>query len=284
MTNVSVIILTYNEELHLQRVLTNVQSFSKEIVIIDSGSTDRTVEIANAFKSRVYVHPFVNQSSQLNWALDNVSFNGEWILRLDADEVMTDELKQELESRLLVIPEMVSGLYLKRRVWFMGKWIRYGGYYPTSLLRLWRKGYAVCEARKMDEHMKILSGTTEMATHDIIENNLRDLTWWIDKHNHYASREAQELIELNSLQGQSDNIKGSLFGSQEKQKRWIKENIYCRIPLLVRPFLYFLYRYFFKLGFLDGAQGLVWHVLKGFWDRFLVDAKIYESQKSKKSS
>lgn len=271
---ISVIILTKNEEANLLNCLNSLQKLNAEIFIVDSGSTDRTVEIAQKARCQVFEHPFENQAKQLNWAIQNLPIATPWLMRLDADERLTPELAEELKLVLPQTSDDITGYQVKRRVFFMNRWIRHGGYYPTWLLRIWRTGLGTCEQRWMDEHILLSQGKVANLQHDIIDDNKKDLSFWIDKHNHYADREVKDL--LNMVVEQDDPLlkKGQL--SQASQRRWIKKNFYGRSPLFLRAFLYFLMRYTIGLGFLDGREGLIFHFLQGFWYRFLVDAKIYE--------
>jgi len=274
---ISILILTYNEESNLPACLNSLSSLDAEIFIVDSHSTDATVEIAKRYGANVYPHDFTNQARQVNWAIENLPMRGDWVLRLDADERLTPQLSIELSSVLTGIREGVNGLYCRRRVLFMGRWIRHGGYYPTWLLRVWRRGKAVCEERWMDEHMILTGGRPESLLGDISEDNRKDLSWWISKHNSYATREMIEFFrQAGGLFVNGKKIEGTFLDTQEKRKRWLKNSVYNRLPLFFRPFMYFLYRYFLRFGFLDGREGLVFHFLQGFWYRFLVDAKIYE--------
>jgi hypothetical protein len=233
------------------------------------------LEIAEKYGCKVFQHHFENQAQQFNWALDNLEIKNDWILRLDADEYLTEELKEEIAQELTNANLMrtnaennrrdfadINGFYIKRRVYFMGRWIKHGGYYPIWFLRLFRKGKVKSEQRAMDEHIVLLEGRTEKLKNDFIDNNKKGLSDWIQKHNNYASREA------------ADVLRGD-YGTKKKK-------IYYRLPLFCRAFLYFIYRYFIRLGFLDGKEGLIFHFLQGFWYRFLVDAKIYEARKIKK--
>jgi hypothetical protein len=197
-------------------------------------------------------------------------------MRLDADERVTLRLKDELLERFSYLDKDVSGLYLKRKVYFMGKWIKHGGYYPIWLLRIWRRAKGYCEPRWMDEHIEITEGRVLFLGNDIVEENKKNLHWWIEKHNSYATREAIDMLNLKYKFFTNDMIPSRISGTQEEKKRWLKENVYAKLPLFIRPFLYFFYRYFLKLGILDGKEGLIWHFLQCFWYRFLVDAKIYE--------
>lgn len=274
---VTVLILTYNEEKHVARAIESVRAFARQVVVIDSFSNDRTVEIARTSGATVLQNKWENNHArQLNWGLDNAAIEGDWIMRLDADEYVMPALAREIEEKLPSLATDITGIYVKRRVYFLGRWIRRGGVYPMWVLRLWRAGRGRCESRWMDEHIRITDGGTVRFDHDIVDDNLNDLTWWTGKHNNYAVREAADLLNLKYRFAEQDGLGAVGRLEQSKLKRWLKEHIYGRLPLFVRPGAYFLYRYFLKLGFLDGAQGLVWHVLQGFWYRFLVDAKIYE--------
>lgn len=274
----SVIILTYNEEANLPACLESVKGLARDVFVVDSGSSDRTLEIARLAGARVAQHEFETQAQQLNWALEHLQLQPGWVLRLDADERLTPELAQELRTVLPTLGEDITGLYVKRRVYFMGRWIRHGGYYPTWLLRLWRRGKAVSEEQYLNEHMILLEGTVDRLENDIIDWNQKGLSFWVDKHNHFATRYARELVAARdgSLRDVS-SIPSTPLGSQEQRKRWLKENLYARSPLFLRSFLYFAYRYFFRLGFLDGREGLVFHFLQGCWYPFLTDAKVYET-------
>ena len=271
------VILTHNESLHIRRVIASAVQVSDQILIVDSFSTDDTVEIAQALGARVVQHEFVNQAQQMQWAMDQDFIQTPWVMRMDADEYLTETLAQEIKSKLPTLPNEVSGVVLKRQVHFMGRWIKHGGYYPTSLLRIWRTGHAVIEQRWMDEHTILTQGTSIHFKHDFVDDNLNHLTWWTQKHNQYSTREAADI--LNRKYNLSTELQGVTTPAGTKQattKRWYKNNLYLRLPLFFRAFLYFQYRYWIKLGFLDGTKGLVWHFLQGFWYRFLVDAKLLQ--------
>ncbi len=273
--SLSVVILTYNEEVNLPACLESVEGLDCEVFVIDSGSTDRTAEIARDAGAEVIFHEFETQAQQLNWALEHLSLKGEWVLRLDADERLTHGLADELGSVLPSLSPDIAGLYLKRRVYFLGRWMRHGGYYPTWLLRVWRNGCAQSEDRLMDEHMVLLRGHAAYLQHDIVEQNQKGLLAWIERQNRYSSREAVALVNGSGEEG----IRPQLFGTPEARRRWLKQNVYLRFPPFIRAFLYFVYRYVFQRGFLDGKEGLIFHFLHGCWYRFLIDGKIYELRK-----
>lgn len=276
---ISVIILTKNESANLSTCLSSLEKLQAKIFIVDSGSTDNTLAIAKKFGCEIYEHPFKNHAEQLNWAIANLPIETPWVMRLDADERLTSELVTEINIELPRAGAEIGGYQLKRRVYFLGKWIKHGGYYPTWLLRIWRNGLGLCEQRWMDEHIVISEGKIINLKHDIIDENKKGLTFWTDKHNHYADREVKDLLSQNASE---DPLLEKQSHSQARQRRWLKKNLYASSPLFLRAFLYFLLRYIVGLGFLDGKQGLIFHFLQGFWYRFLVDAKIYELQNQDK--
>jgi len=275
MTSLSVIILTHNEEKHIGRCIASLQAVTNQIFIVDSFSTDQTVTIARSMGAVVVQNPWVNYATQFNYGIQHTPFNTTWLMRMDADEYITPELAEEIRTRLPGLPSDVSGVYVKRRVMFMNRWIRHGGFYPTWLLRLWRAGQAICEETWMDEHIKPTTGRTLNFDHDLVDHNLNNLTWWIQKHNLYAIREVIDILNIRYNFDESEKVEPNLWGSQEQRKRYLKIK-YASMPLFTRPILYFLYRYFLRLGFLDGRKGLIWHFLQGLWYRFLVDAKLFE--------
>ena len=272
----TVIILTYNEELHLQRCIDSLLSLNCELIVVDSFSTDLTINIANKMGALVFQNPFISQAQQFQWALDNCPIKTKWVMRMDADEFVTPQLQEEIALKLDLLPRNISGVILNRQVHFMGRWIKHGGYYPTKLLRIWRNGDARIEQRWMDEHMVLTNGVAVEFDNDIVDYNLNNLSWWTQKHNNYSTREAIDILNNEYNLFPIDSINGEgISKQQDSKKRWYKENLYLKLPPLFRAFLYFLYRFFIKLGFLDGKQGVIWHFLQGFWYRFLVDSKVY---------
>lgn len=276
-TDLTVIVLVFNEEKHIARAIKSVSHLAQKIVVVDSFSTDKTVAIAKDMGAVVLQNPFVNQAQQFQWAMQHADIETTWVMRIDADEYLTEALIEEVQERLPSLNQTITGIILKRQVHFMGQWIKHGGYYPIKLLRIWRKGAAHIEQRWMDEHMVLDHGKAVEFKNDFIDDNLNSLTWWTDKHNAYATREAIDLLNqkhhfLNDVD-QEEQIDSS---KQANTKRWYKNNLYNKLPLFLRAFLYFQYRYWIRLGFLDGRKGLIWHFLQGFWYRFLVDAKILQ--------
>lgn len=274
--DITVIVLTYNEKLHIERCLNSINLFAQHILVVDSFSTDGTQKKAQDLGAIVVENPFVNQAQQFNWALNHLTINTQWVMRLDADEYLEPKLIRELFEKLESVPSNVNGIVFKRKHIFMGKPV-IRGVYPVKLLRLFRNGFAHCEDRWMDEHIELKSGATIEFENDFVDHNLNTLSWWILKHNNYSIREAIDLINLEIPIFTSSTENGEM-SSQAKQKRQ-KKLKYARMPLFWRAFYYFIYRYFFKLGFLDGKEGFLWSFLQGWWYRTLVDAKIFEIKK-----
>ena len=273
----SVLILTHNEERNVEKCIESILPLTRSIFVVDSDSTDRTRDICEKYGVTVAARKWTTYADQFNWGLDHFNFSTSWIMRMDADEELTPGLVNAVKEFLGAPEPGVTGLVIRRRVYFMGRWIRHGGYYPTWLLRVFRSGIGRCEALWMDEHIVLSEGKILEIHQDIVDKNNKDLTFWTDKHNRYASREVLDILsKQRDMDG--DRIASRLSSNQAENKRWMKTNVYGNAPLFLRAFLYFIYRYFIRLGFLDGKEGLIFHFLQGFWYRFLVDAKLYETE------
>jgi glycosyltransferase involved in cell wall biosynthesis len=273
----AVVVLTYNEELNLPACLTSLEGLPHALMVVDSGSTDRTLSIAEGHGARTLAHPFVSHALQWRWALEQLDPNVDWVLGLDADQYLSTELKSELVRLFAGDDERLcrcSGFYLNRRQIFRGVWIRHGGYYPKYLLKLFRvKNVQVDERDLMDHHFYV-SGVVDKLTGDLIEDNHNegDIGFWISKHLRYAELHArEELARRDSTSGWL--VRPALFGNPDERIVWLKR-VWYRMPLYVRPFVYFVYRYFFRRGFLDGKQGFIFHFLQSFWYRLLVDIRL----------
>lgn len=315
--DITTIILTYNEEIHIQRCLENVCQFSKRVIVVDSPSTDRTQEIIKSLspipfplgegdhsgmtedgcRIDLVVHKYPgNQAEQFNWALDNIKIDTEWILRIDADEYLTPELINEMHEKLPTLPAEVSAVVLPLGRAFMGRVLKHGIVNGIKMIRLFRYGKVRYELRLMDEHLKVLEGETVTFDNKFIDDNRMSIKAFVDKHNNYSSREAALLLEAeyslndNSLtpaplqrRGETirgrDGSEGDLLAEEVAAKRAQKEK-YAKMPLFWRSLAYFVYRYIVKLGFLDGKEGFLWDFFQGFWYRMLVDAKVYECKKA----
>ena len=271
--------MTFNENNNLRSCLESVAGFIDEIIIVDSFSTDATLDIAGNFTGKIYQNEFVNQAKQFIWTLKNVEIHNEWILRLDADERWTSEGFAELKE--IIEGDLADGVFVRMKIFFMGRWIKHGSFYPNNFLRVYKKSKGTMEDRWMDEHIHV-DGRTIESNIDVIEANYdrqKNIGLWTTKHNSYSTREAVEFLCQKHRLVPIDTI-GRFFGNKTERKRWLKENLYFRVPLFVRPFLYFVYRYFLKFGVLDGKEGFIFHTLHAFWYRFLVDAKVLQIERN----
>jgi len=277
MTNpkVTVIVLTFNEEANLPGLIGSINGLDCRTLVVDSFSTDRTLEIARAAGFTIAQHEFENYGAQRNWAQDNLDVNTEWVLHLDADERLTPELVEEINGAVSRNDPRYDGYMLRKRSVFLGKWIRHGGHYPSYHLRLYRKSRGKCEDRLYDQHY-LVDGPVGRLKHDYIDIITADLHSWSTRHLRWAGLEAREMVSASS----TGQVNPRLAGNPIERRRWMRQRVYRNLPLFVRPVGYFLYRYVIRLGFLDGTEGLIFHFLQGFWYRFLVDAKIYEERLS----
>jgi glycosyltransferase involved in cell wall biosynthesis len=269
---VAVIILTRNEEANIAQALDSVAGWANEVFVLDSCSTDRTVEIAHKYGCQTAQNKFVNFARQRNYALDHFPISSEWVLFLDADEWLTDALKQEISALVTTLPKE-NGFYINRHLIWMGHWIR-RGYYPTLILRLFRFGKGRCEDRTVNEHL-IVDGATGYLRNDLMHEDRKGVSDWIAKHNHYATLEALELMNVRSAPGYQE-IDARLFGTQAERKRWLRRKVWNRLPPLIRPIFYFIYRYLLTGGILDGRVAFVYHFLQALWFPMLIDVKYLE--------
>ena len=275
---VAAIVLTYNEERNLPECLASLRGWVHELYVVDSGSTDATVEIAKKAGARVFEHAFEHYGAQRNWAIDQLPITSEWTLHVDADERITPELQRSITVVLASGTSDAAGYLVSRRTMFMGRWIRHGGHYPAWHLRLMRTGAGRCEDRLYDQHFYV-AGAVQKLQGDLIDTWTPDVATFTARHLRWAALEAAEHDEPAAAAGR---IRGRLDSDNAiEQRRWLRD-WYATLPLFVRPTAYFLYRYIVRLGFLDGKPGLVFHVLQGFWFRFLVDALILERRLRRK--
>jgi glycosyltransferase involved in cell wall biosynthesis len=276
--SLTAIVLTFNEELHIVRCIERLQAVARRIVVIDSFSTDRTVEIARGLGAEVLQHKWKNYADQFQWGVDSANVTTDWVLRLDADEYLEPALVDELHRCLPELPTGVTGINLRRRVIFRDRWIKHGGFYPTILLRIWRNGAGRIEQRWMDEHIVLSHGGAVTLDNDFTDHNLQDITWWTDKHNRYATRQMVDFINLEHPLFPQDRAIAETANRQASFKRFLRNHVFGSAPLYLRGVMYFFLRYVLRLGFLDGRQGFVFHFLQGFWNFILIDAKIDEAR------
>lgn len=277
MTDTTVIILTKNEETDIERCIRSVEGWVKRIVIVDSGSTDRTVEIAERLGVEIVRHePFVDYGRQFNWAIDNLRIKTTWVFRLDADEVITPELRKELEKELeRHATDDVSGFMMRYKVEFMGRYLMHGGFYPFQKITIFKYGKGRFEERAMGEHIVLSEGRCVYLRNDAIHHTLKTLDLYINKHNWYATREVQDYFDVRS------GRENALLDGQPERAKKLRDGLYYRLPMFLRAKLFFWYRYYLRLGFLDGTPGYIFAFLQAYWYRTLVDAKIYERNLNK---
>lgn len=273
---ISVIVLTFNEQANIGPCLKTVAGWAHEVFVVDSGSTDRTLEIVRTFTANVVHHPFENYSKQRNWAQTNLPLTQEWICHIDADERVTPRLVSELRMFFDApsVSPHINGLMIRRQIVFAGRHIKHGGIYPSYTCRFFRKSCGSCEDREYDQHF-VVKGKTQIIEADLQELTASSLFSWTTRHNKWAQMEACQLLKGSTGQN-TDGVKAKLTGSPIERRRWLRSSVYARAPMFLRAFLYFLSRYVLRGGFLDGTPGLMYHVLQGFWFRFYVDACCYE--------
>lgn len=272
MADLTAIILTMNEEVNISNCIDSIASVAKRIIVIDSGSTDNTVSIAKEKGADVYFNEFVDYATQFNWGLDNTGIETTWVLRIDADERFTPALCEEVNKETECHQsDNVNGMLVKQKVFFINRWLLHGEVYPFQKLLIFKHGIGRIENRKIDEHTILTSGSTIELKHDAEHYAIKNITNWIAKHNWYSSRTMQDYFEFSDSDSVSTLASGSTMQTKRKQKA-----LYYKAPIFIRPFILFIWRYIFKLGFLDGVPGFIYHFMLNFWYRELVDAKIYE--------
>jgi glycosyltransferase involved in cell wall biosynthesis len=276
---VSILVPTHNEELNLEDCLRSVTSLSDDIWVVDSFSTDHSCEIAEEFGAKVVQHAYEGPAQQKNWALENINFSSEWVLIVDADERVSPELADEIKEIVSAGGNGYDGYYVNRRFMFYGKWIKHCGWYPSWNLRLFRHRLGRYEDREIHEHV-ILDGRVRYCKHDLIHEDLRDMTFWIEKHNRYSTHEAREINRLLHRE-KTTGVKVSFWNGGVERKRFIKEHIWPYVP--GKAFVFFCYLYFFRLGFLDGRHGLHFCIMQGVFQEFNM-MKLWELQHYKQSA
>lgn len=270
----SVVILSRDSEATIGATLASAAFVSDDIHVVDSGSNDNTLAIVKAAGAELYHHPFENYGAQRNWAIANVAIRHPWELHLDADERLSDELVAailKLKENGFAGPQV--GYFMPRLMMFLGRPIRHGGMYPIWHMRLFRHGSGRCEDRRYDQHFYV-DGPTGRLPYPMIDDVRMTLNEWTIRHNRWAEAEAEEL-RLGTA-GPGVIVPRLTGGTPVQQKRALRAG-YNSAPRFLRAFLLFFYRYVLRLGFLDGKAGLIFFVLQTFWFRFLVDAKLYES-------
>lgn len=272
MADITAIILTKNEEANIVDCIRSISGIVKKIVVVDSYSNDKTVELARREGAEVYQHAFENYAKQYNYAVEKAMVRTVWTLRIDADERLTEESAVELdrlcEANML---SNVSGIVLRFKKNLLGKNLYHGGVYPWRKMNCYKTKAGEIEDRFMDEHIILSFGTTIEMKSDSLHYDFKTLEYFISKHNWYSTRETVDYFEQIE---KKNNLKKTTL------KTYLKMNVYYKLPMGLRSHIYYLYRYYLRLGFLDGKEGKIYAFLQAYWYRYLVDAKIYECQKS----
>lgn len=270
MADITAIILTRNEENYIGDCINSIKKTVKRIVVVDSFSEDDTISIAKSSGAEVYQHEFYNYAKQYMYAVEIANVKTKWILRIDADERLTEESASELENLCNNNMETdITGIILRFYNVFMEKPILHGGMYPWKKLSVYKTGVGNIEDRNMDEHIILDYGKVIEAHKDSKHLAFKGLTFFINKCNWYSTREAMDYFEQIEVNNKNSSLKTR-----------IKMNLYYKLPLGFRSWLYYIYGYYFRLGFLDGKEGKIFAFLHAYWYRFLVDAKIYEHKKT----
>jgi glycosyltransferase involved in cell wall biosynthesis len=274
MADLTAIILTYNEEQNIEDCLRSIKKVASRIIVIDSFSVDRTKEICMQYGVEFYEHPFENHSKQFNYGLENMNITTKWVLRIDADERLTEESSEEIEKFCEAhSDDDINGLVLRFKFYFLGKYLKHGGCYPFLKLCVFKFGKAYIEDKEMDEHTVLTEGRSIKAKKDCLRHDFKSVSSWIDKHNKYSTRELKDYNNMQKANSQVENL-----DLDSKRKNRVKNSLYYKLPLGFRAKLYYLYRYYLKFGFLDGKPGKFYAFLQAYWYRYLVDAKIYEQE------
>lgn len=274
--DLTVIVLAKNEEKNIGRCLESVRDIADRIVVVDSGSTDSTVKIAKDYGADVFFHEFINYAEQFNWALDNVAISTKWVFRFDADEEITPELKKEIVEELNKhSDDDMNAFIMKYKIFFLNKFLKHGGAYPFKKITIFKYGHARFEKKQMNEHVYLLNGRIGTFKNDCLHYDFKDLDSFVKKHNWYATREVGDYFD--TLAGSNEDK--DIYGTAKKAKR-IKHRFYYKLPLFFRARLLYIYKYYFKFGFLDGKPGKIYALIQTYFYRTIVDSKIYEKKQN----
>lgn len=273
----AVLVTTRDEEKNLDRCLASVHGFADQIFVLDSESQDRTVEIARRYAE---VHTLAYDHGRIipwifQWGLDNLPLRNDWVLILEADQAVTPALREEIAALLASSEIVEDGFYLHRRQIFRGRPLRFGGYGSKLLLKLFRRSRAELDPIEQDTRVYV-RGPVGRLRAPLEEWNRKEdsILFYLQKHLRYADAFAREELDRRRHR-LAWKVRPRFFGTPDERVLWLKDRYYG-MPLFLRPALYFLYRYFFLLGILDGKTGFVFHFLQAFWFRLIVDVRLEE--------
>ncbi len=272
------IILAKNEEQNIKYCLESLRSIPT--FVVDSGSTDETLDICKSFGVRVFYHPYSNHANQWDWALHNLPVETPWILAMDADFVLTPMLYERICRDIGSVADDVGGIYIRHLYEFGGGKIRFGGT-KQFWLRIIRRNRAFPDKGDLVDFRFNVDGRVNYWREPVVEYNRKDddISVWLGKQDKFAFRLAVE-EELRRRSLHSWDKPPSFTGTTDERFAWLRDR-WLDMPLFARPVFYFVYRYVLAGGFLDGRAGFLYHALQGFWLRLIVDWKIFQIREAK---
>ena len=274
MIDATAIIMTKNEEQNIIDCLQSMNNFARRCVVIDCGSTDDTVKLAKENGADVYFHEFEYYAKQFNWGIDNCDIDTEWIIRLDADERFPQELCNEIETIIKENKENdVNGITIEADFFFLGRCMKHGMRKKRKMM-MFKRSVGRIEDRRRDAHSVISEGISISTKNRFLHYDFKNLDTYVKRYNWYATREMQDYVDYTH--GSSAEINTDKAIQRQRKKKF---GFYYKMPKYFRAWAWFIYNYIFRLGFLDGKEGLVFYFLECYWYRLLVDAKIFEYEK-----
>jgi glycosyltransferase involved in cell wall biosynthesis len=279
MKELTCVVLCHNEAINIRHCLESVKGWC-DVFVVDSGSSDGTIEICREYTPHVFSHEYSSHAAQWDWSLQNLPLLTPWVLALDADFVVTDSLKVEIEAKLPTIADDVAGIYVRHRYVFGGGDIRFGGT-KQNWLRIIRRGRATPDLSDLVDFRFNVDGKTTTFAGAVTEYNRHDddISVWVKKQDKFSLRLAVE-EELRRHRAIDWAGRPNLFGNADEKFMWLRD-AWRQLPLFLRPCVYFVYRYFLMFGWLDGRAGFLYAALQGFWLRLVVDWKIWQLRQAK---
>lgn len=275
MATITTVTLTFNEEKNIVDCLTSMKPIADKMVVLDGFSTDKTVELAESLGAVVY-QKNCGYFDRFQYGMETVDFETDWILFLDADERLTDESAKELKHLCDKYADSdVNGIVVNYRVNFMGKELHHGG---TALkkLRVFKPGTAYMENIKLDQHIRLKTGKLAYMKTFFLHYDYKGISAWSKKHITYAEWAAEDYRRKSA---EVEVVETEGLELTAKIKRLLKYRVYYRLPSGFRAWCFYIYRYYFRLGFLDGKEGKIYTFLHAYWYRFLVDAMVLDLEK-----
>jgi len=278
MSTITAVIPTYNEETNISDCINSLKSFVERVIVMDFNSIDKTKEIAERLGATVYQSD-MTYKKRINIGINLDEIKSDWVIYIDADERLTDKSSKELKKLCDKYANhgQINGIVLHYRFFFMGKLLNYG--FQPYKMRLFKKGTAYMENIELDEHLVLKQGKSVRMKSYIIHYDFKGLDKFILKLNGFSERAAQEYIEIKENR-RSMPFEG--LAAVSKFRRKVKFNIYYKLPISIRSYLYYIYYYYINMGFLDGVEGKMFLFLYIYWYKYLTDAYIYEKRINEK--